>query len=609
VIPAFTGLMMAVSVLAALTSFAALRDLRPGWRVAGAVVVALPYMVASYFAEGSYKEPALALMILTVAISLSLLRSPAGWRAGFVPGLAAVAAVLIFGLPGLVWPLGIAGVWLAAELILRRREWRAWLRSILPALLGAAGVLALGLLADIGRLSKAEWTGTSFAIQGAETAAGGNFSGRISPLRVLGGWPSPNFITHPDNEVAVAIATAIAVLAAVYGVVWWVRRRELAIPAAVLASLLIYAYATARVAGYFSAKGLVVAAPLVTLLAVRAAFSGLPGPARPRGLVLNSGPSVARATLGVAFVAVAAWSSLLALRNGDVSERAHADELRSLRGSLDDEPTIFLGRDDYYLWELRGLGVVSVNPYPYTMGPHLRPGRSSSAADFDALTSSGLDRFRYAVTIRGPYASRPPANWRLVRSTESFDLWERQGPTPARETLDYGQDPGLVLDCATRAGRRISSAPGIAAVRPAPVIGRAVGWRLLRGSAAPYNPQLQQVAIGSRVAVEQGIRLPPGRWDLSLQYQSPVGLHLRAGELHADLPPVTEPLSQYWSAGRLSGEGRAVKITVRGDGARFGAVRRTVLLGAVVATRAGWPETAIPLRDACGRYVDWFRRG
>jgi hypothetical protein len=32
-------------------------------------------------------------------------------------------------------------------------------------------------------------------------------------------------------------------------------------------------------------------------------------------------------------------------------------------------------------------------------------------------------------------------------------------------------------------------------------------------------------------------------------------------------------------------------------------------LGAVAATRAGVPGRTIPLRQACGRYVDWYRLG
>ena len=81
-----------------------------------------------------------------------------------------------------------------------------------------------------------------------------------------------------------------------------------------------------------------------------------------------------------------------------------------------------------------------------------RPGKSAPF-DFDSLTSRGLDRFRFAVSVRGPYASDPPPNWRLIRRTRSFLLWKRSGRTPPRATLpNEGDAPGALLDCSTRRG-------------------------------------------------------------------------------------------------------------------------------------------------------------
>jgi hypothetical protein len=110
-------------------------------------------------------------------------------------------------------------------------------------------------------------------------------------------------------------------------------------------------------------------------------------------------------------VAVAAWSSLLALRNGNVSEQAHAEQLRSLRGLLDDQSTIFLGKDDYAIWELRSLRLVNLSRYTYTTPPAVgqRFGVRTAPGDWDAIQSEQLDRYRYAVTAAGPYASR--AGW------------------------------------------------------------------------------------------------------------------------------------------------------------------------------------------------------
>ena len=52
----FSGLTVAVAVLAPLTALAAFAELRPLPRTAAALVVGLAYVVASYFAQGAFKE-------------------------------------------------------------------------------------------------------------------------------------------------------------------------------------------------------------------------------------------------------------------------------------------------------------------------------------------------------------------------------------------------------------------------------------------------------------------------------------------------------------------------------------------------------------------------
>ena len=66
----FSGLTVAVSVLASLTALAAFSDLPPLRRTAGALLVGVPYMAASYFAQGAFKETMQALFVLAFALSL-----------------------------------------------------------------------------------------------------------------------------------------------------------------------------------------------------------------------------------------------------------------------------------------------------------------------------------------------------------------------------------------------------------------------------------------------------------------------------------------------------------------------------------------------------------
>jgi hypothetical protein len=66
----FGGLTLAISVLASLTALGALTDLRRIPRWIAALLVGLPYMVASYLAQGAFKETMQALFVLAFAICL-----------------------------------------------------------------------------------------------------------------------------------------------------------------------------------------------------------------------------------------------------------------------------------------------------------------------------------------------------------------------------------------------------------------------------------------------------------------------------------------------------------------------------------------------------------
>ena len=66
----FTGLTIAVAVLASLTALTAFRDQPWLLRIPAALVVGLTYMVASYFAQGSFKETMQALFFLAFVLAL-----------------------------------------------------------------------------------------------------------------------------------------------------------------------------------------------------------------------------------------------------------------------------------------------------------------------------------------------------------------------------------------------------------------------------------------------------------------------------------------------------------------------------------------------------------
>ena len=99
------------------------------------------------------------------------------------------------------------------------------------------------------------------------------------------------------------------------------------------------------------------------------------------------------------------------------------------------------------------------------------------------------------------------------------------------------------------------------------------------------------------------LALPPGRWALSLQYQSPRELTLRRG---GSVPANLDRVGSFWSAGEVTGGGTA-RITISMPGEALpGLRRRTALLGRLAATRVDTEPQRLPLRRACGRYADWL---
>src|SRR3954447_7510172 len=67
---AFVGEIFAIGILTALTAIAVLSELGPARRALAAILVAISYLGASYFAQGAFKETAEALFVLAFAVYL-----------------------------------------------------------------------------------------------------------------------------------------------------------------------------------------------------------------------------------------------------------------------------------------------------------------------------------------------------------------------------------------------------------------------------------------------------------------------------------------------------------------------------------------------------------
>jgi len=627
---AFVGEIFAIGILTALTALVALDELNPVRRVLAAALVAIPYLGASYFAQGAFKETAEALFVLAFALLLYDLdrrraanvtyRHVSGPSASVeremlgaaVAGLALVTGIFFsYSFAGLAWPILVFVLWAVTVPQLRRAlypwHWLSTLRQ--PAALLVVGVLvALAALTVVGPYA---------FIHGFNRVAGTNTYGPVSPIETLGVWFTSNYrLSSAGGAQLTGLATVIAGLAILAGGVWWLRRRQYAVPIALVACAVLYLAALAGSGEYSQAKALMIGAPLAMLIAIRPLLAGPTGLKRdistrfrPVGRVVR----VAWVGLAVVFVAGAVYSSLLVLRDAPIGPPGHGSELRAFMPILRGEPVLYAGQDRYAAYELSGADThvplvefpdadVSPNPEkPFDTGDAYSP------IDFDSFSKGTLDRFPFVITGRAAWNSEAPPNFRRVASTPSYILWKRTGPTPEdRHVLLEGTEAGAEVKCASPEIRILTANPGRAGLFPAATIGGKGEW-------SPDS------TLQTGEAASQLLNLPRGRWQLSLQYFSPFGLTISAPGFSQPLAaaldgqrPSTISLAsngQFWPAGTVNSPGGKVRFTVTAEGAStlqsLSGYSGSAELGELVAVKAE-PHRTVPLAAGCGHWLDWY---
>lgn len=585
---AFDAMIIAVAPLTALVALGALRGARLWVRWVAAVVVALSYMAVSFQMQASFKETIEALLVLAVALSTrDLLREPWGassLRAGIPLGVTIAGSVYVYSFGGLVWTLGTAGA-----VALFAGPARIGVRALPGFLLGLGIVLAPSIN------QMARFIESPFNSENGQ----GNLPHAISAFETLGVWFNYDFRWTPDPLWPTIVGIVIACLAAAVALTRLLRAHRLVLASALVPVLAVYAYATAAKSIYLSAKGAAIAAPLVALTVAA-------------GLVSWRGPRVRAAVVllaGLACVA-AGYSSFLVLRGARVGPLDHRAELAEFRAKIREQPLLFFPKDDMAQWDLVGKNVTTPRGFyaPLPLHPDTaRPISTIGFYDFDSYTPDLLDRFTWAVTTNTPFQSHPPPNWHVAQRTRSYVLWRRHGPSRLQLSTDFATEPGRPFDCTSPFGRlRIAQAGsrGYAAVMPRPVVGIPSHWRGLARDAGQ--------------SASMTLRVPRGRWDLSLTYASNPGLRVEGPGLRVDMPATIDRVGPYYLAGtvvqRRSGPLtiRVTQDTLTWFGRLIGADGRTrgldtpgnVPLGGVALTRHGAHERRVPVRRACGRYVD-----
>jgi hypothetical protein len=589
----FLGLLLALPVITGMTALNLLHGLPPLRRTLAAALVALPYMAASTLGIAGFKELAVGLFLLCFVLALRTITKEPESRFAMIVSLGVLAAGILasFSYPGLVWPVAAFGLWAVAEVVLAAREDRlAELREglrRLRAVLVAAGLLLLALAAtQIPRLIDLRESGLVGFVRQTDS----KLRYPLSPLEALGSWPSGEFLFGKDEFGLESwqLFGAIGLIALVVAMVWWVKRADLALPAGVAGAAIVWLGTYVQGGLYVQAKALAIPAVLIMMLIV--------------GALLARQGSPARLLIAIPFVAIAAYSSFLALRDSVVAPTDRFDELKDLRGAVEGELVLSLTSDRYADYGLRGAEVFSPARNAEQRVVAVGGKDFRLPVDFDTAPSNVQNRLGYAVTPSAPYQSRPPPGWRLVESTDSYRLYRRQSRTPRIVSPAEEARPGRVFRCKNPKFIALLGRGGTAVVWPRPVIAKRLYWE-------PSS----ELAPGE--SASQEVKLPPGDWDLSLQYASPVtGIRIEAPGLSTDLPagveatiPFRPQEGPFWSVGRVHSDGGAVSFTVTADTLnrvqRLLGVDAPASIGNLTAVNGQGVRTT-PVASACQLYVD-----
>jgi hypothetical protein len=666
---AFTGLLIAVQVLIAIASLAVFGGVAPVRRAIAALLVGLAYLSTSFYVQSAFKETLMGLFVVGFVLALRELagedrpaermhtstggRLAATIRSSVPLALIVAAGVQTYSYPGVYWAMGTSALWavgvfvaaggLRAPGAVVRRLWPL----LSPLAIGAAILIAI-TAPTLARI-------TSF-VQAQEGSFGGTFGqgaignlyGPIPPDEILGLWLSSDFRFAPPGDVAASALALLGVVALVVAIVRLVRRREFALLAGLATSGVIYLGTRDLSSTYVQSKALAIAAPLVMLCMLgglleptgarrdatarsfgeRARLLGL----RLRDFIALAGPrelgELGRSVLAAAFALAALFSTYLALGGAAVGPELRSADLAELRPELEGTRVAFLAfGDNYSEYDLRRADSVVDAGSARTSLPR--------RFDFDSVSAATLRDSDLLIAAESPFSSEAPDGFRVVRSTDHFTLLERAGPTGPRHSLWEVQrtltsvvPPGRVLDCETTKGRAVSRRRGVARVVPTPpIIGPTENWsasaplpRVAGESVASTDPAVLNpgvIPIDYGLQPSQSLRLSRGRWVISLQYVSPDSLRVDAAGLSAELPPVVDAQGPFWEVGSLRvSEPGPVPFTVGVErppllrrilqGPDSLRTRPDTVIGAIAATRVE-PRRTVPLSEACGEYVDWYR--
>ncbi len=607
---AVLGGMLALALSAIAAPFVA----SPRMRAAVAFVAAQPALLVGYSQWGGVKEvAAAALLPLVAGLVVQVAQRPV------------VAGSLLLGAIRMLIPLAVASAALVAVLSIGGVAWLA------PLLLPVAVVL----VRRIGPRTTLRWAGgfvaialvlavPALALGGVVapwarplTSEGsfGNLLGPLSPLQVVGIWPSGDFRLDPELDPLTGIVIALTIGAAIGGFALGVRARAWALLTYAVGGLAACTGIVAFGSPWVDGKALAIASPCVLLLATAGA-----------AVAAGRRNVLAGWLVLVAIAAGVVWSNLLAYREVTLAPRSQLVELERIGERIAGQgPTLMTEYQPYgvrhFLREADPEGVSELRRrrIPLRDGSIVRTGRY---ADTDELEPGAVLAYRTLVLRRSPVQSRPPGPYRPVFRGEHYDVWQRRAPATgavlAHLGLGSGVDPLAAPRCAAvrRVARRAGPGGRIAAAkRPAPTVvplsrtARPDGWGRAGDGRNRVLPR-GGGAIDARASVQA-----TDRYDVWLGGSVRSRLDLSVdGRLASSVRHQLNNSGQYMWLGRtrLSRGTHDLGLRLADPDQRPGSGGQPLALGPLALSRAEAPDSTIVRIEAgrarrlCDRRWDWI---
>lgn len=609
--PAFIGQVMAIAVLTVMTAFAALERLGNWRRLLAAILVGMPYLMASYFAQGAFKELAAAMFLLAFTILLPQVTPlPPGRRAKLlaVTPLAVLLLGIVFtySFPGLAWPAAVVVIWALANPEVRAHLAPAalWGHLKRPLIL-IPGVLILALIAGLA------WGPFGFGDAFSEVATSDAF-GPVSVIEEFGVWLTSDYRLAGEASTPLpGLMGAIGIAALLVALFWWWKQPKSIYPLAFVACAVLYGISLPWVGDYSLAKALVISSPITMVVILTALLSGPTKAWKPsQGMEFG-----AWMTLAAVFVIGCAASSFIVLRDASVSPPGRAAELAAFHDQIYGKTVLFADQDRFAPYYLSGAKVsvpLDEFPDPNVIENERKPFQGDSglsAIDFDSFDEETLRKHAFVITTNAAWTSKTPPFYTRVGQTDSFSLWRKTGPAFGRPIMNEKTMPAKLAICENEGGKYYSELDGTATIMPEAAVGLRSDWL--------PDPDLK---LGE--SASQDLELGKGEWRISLQYFTPNGMTMTApgykryfdasinGQRLSNMD--TGSTGQFWPAGVINvTEAGPVTFTVQADEPstlqKLTGYSRKSKLGRIVATRAT-PRTQVPMSKICGEWVDFFRR-